>query len=274
MPDDPVPSRADLLATVERSPAAAAAHDRAGWVGLFTADGIVEDPVGSRPHRGSAALGRFYDTFIGPRDITFHRDADIVVGTSVIRDLVLEVAMSPALTMRIPAILRYDVTRQRDELKIARLQAYWQLPAMVVQFARGRLAAVPAGLALARALLANQGVTGTLGFAAGFHGVGGVGDLSRRGLRTATGLLADACTGNELAVRRRIGDAPITLGDGTRLSASELGARLAGGRRRKVISAGHFVAATVERDARRGVLIAQLAPRPWSVAGLQWFDEQ
>src|SRR6185312_15118959 len=82
-----------LLATVERSPAAAADHDRAAWVGLFATDGQVEDPVGSRPHVGREQIGRFYDTFIGPRDITFHRDLDIVRGTTVIRDLLLEVAM-------------------------------------------------------------------------------------------------------------------------------------------------------------------------------------
>jgi hypothetical protein len=61
-----------LLAAVERSPEAAA-HDRAGWVGLFTVDGRIEDPVGSRPHVGQAQIGRFYDTFIGPRDIAFDR---------------------------------------------------------------------------------------------------------------------------------------------------------------------------------------------------------
>jgi hypothetical protein len=44
--------REHLIAAVERSPQAAAAHDRAGWVGLFTADARVEDPVGSRPHLG------------------------------------------------------------------------------------------------------------------------------------------------------------------------------------------------------------------------------
>ena len=38
--------RAHLIAAVERSPQAAAAHDRVGWVGLFTADGRIEDPVG------------------------------------------------------------------------------------------------------------------------------------------------------------------------------------------------------------------------------------
>ena len=51
------PTRDDLLATVERSPAATAAHDKAAWVGLFSADGRVEDPVGSRPHIGHRAIG-------------------------------------------------------------------------------------------------------------------------------------------------------------------------------------------------------------------------
>ncbi len=57
---------AELLAAVELSPQAAAAHDRAGWVGLFTEDGRIEDPVGSRPHIGHEQIGRFYDTFIEP----------------------------------------------------------------------------------------------------------------------------------------------------------------------------------------------------------------
>ena len=111
--------REDLLAAVERSPQAAAAHDRAGWVALFTADGRIEDPVGSRPHVGHAQIGRFYDTFIGPRDITFHRDLDIVFGTVVLRDLELEVAMGSAVTMYIPAFLRYDLREANGE---------WRLP--------------------------------------------------------------------------------------------------------------------------------------------------
>ncbi len=96
------PNRDELLAAVERSPQAAAAHDRAGWVGLFTGDARVEDPVGSQPQVGHEAIGRFYDTFIGPRDITFHRDLDIVSGTVVLRDLELEVAMDSAVTGSFP----------------------------------------------------------------------------------------------------------------------------------------------------------------------------
>ena len=87
-------TRADFLATAERSPAAAGARDRKTWVGLFAADGRIEDPVGSAPHQGVAEIGRFYDTFIGPRVIRFHPDVDIVVGPSVVRDGELEVTMA------------------------------------------------------------------------------------------------------------------------------------------------------------------------------------
>ncbi len=115
--------REHLLAAVERSPQAAAAHDRAGWVALFTRDGRIEDPVGSRPHVGHEQIGSFYDTFIAPRDITFHRDLDIVFGTVVLRDLELEVAMGSAVTMYIPAFLRYDLREANGRWRIAELRA-------------------------------------------------------------------------------------------------------------------------------------------------------
>jgi len=218
-------SRAELLAAVERSPAAAGTHDRAGWVGLFTADGTVEDPVGSRPHCGPAALGRFYDTFIGPRDIVFHRDTELVMGSTVIRDLELEVTMASSLVMRISAYLRYDVDSDGDQLKIARLQAHWELLSMVLQFARAGRAVVPAGMSLSRALLANQGLSGTVGFLSGFRGFHG------RGKRHITRLLDAACTGNELSARRLLSaSALVTLGDDTRLGTSDLVSRLAGAR--------------------------------------------
>lgn len=269
MPDDTAVTRAELLAVVERSPAAAGSHERGDWVGLFGTNGVVEDPVGSRPHRGPAALERFYDTFIGPRDITFHRDTDLVVGATVLRDLELEVKMSATLVLRIPAYLRYDVDTGGDQLKIARLQAHWELPAMVMQFGRGGRAAVPAGLALTRALLTNQGVSGTAGFLSGFRGVG------NRGKRLLTGLLVDACAGDEVAVRRRFThSAHITLGDRTRLVTSELVSRLDRSSWRKMIVSGDTVTVAVERDGRRSLLVAQLRSRPLAIARLRLFCEE
>jgi len=261
--------RSALLATVERSPEAVAVHDRAAWVGVFRADGQVEDPVGSRPHVGHAAIERFYDTFIGPRDISFRRDVDIVVGNTVLRDLDLDVDMGHGVRMHIPAILRYDLDHGADGWKIVRLQAYWELPAMIGQFARSGRGAAPAGLAMAGALLRNQGPGGALGFASGMRTGGG---KARRALQA---LLTDAARGDELAVRRRLGEHPqITRGDDQRVGLSEFTAEFAGARVRKVIAAGRFVAAGVERDGvGRSVVIAEVEPgRPGFVA-LRLFAE-
>lgn len=255
---------------MERSPAAAGAHDRAGWVGLFTGDGTIQDPVGSRPHVGTAEIERFYDTFIGPRDITFHPAVDIVQGATVLRDLVLEVAMGSAVTMHIPAILRYDVQSAAtpDELRISRLQAYWELPAMAWQFARNGPAAVPASLQLTRALLGNQGLSGAAGFMAGAVGAGA------RGKRLIAQLIDDACAGNEVAVKRVLGpDADVTSGDADRLRPTELVAALAGGRRRTTIVAGRHVAVSVAGPVGDAVLIADVASRPHRVQRLRVFTE-
>lgn len=256
-------SAATLLAAVERSPHAAGAHDRDGWVGLFTADGSVEDPVGARPHRGRAAIERFYDTFIGPRDITFHRGTDAVSATSVIRDLTLEVRMGSSVTMRIPAYLRYDLD---EELRITRLQAFWELPAMVWQFARNGLGALPASVQLSRALLRNQGLAGTAGFLSGFVGVGA------RGKRQLTGLLDDARAGDEVAVRRRLSDATqLTTGDAERLPTSELVSLLAGASWDGMVAAGHTVVTRIQRDGRRFVLFGEFDAHPTRIRAVRVF---
>jgi hypothetical protein len=112
-------TRADMLAAAARSPAAAGARDRTAWVGL--SNGRVEDPVGSTQHRGIAVIGRFLDTFVGPRDIRFHPDVDIVVGPTVVRDGELEVTMASTVTLRVPGYIRYDLQDDGGELKIAAL---------------------------------------------------------------------------------------------------------------------------------------------------------
>ncbi|WP_454790471.1 ketosteroid isomerase family protein [Mycolicibacterium lutetiense] len=261
-------TRDDLLATVELSPQAAGAHDRQGWVGLFAAGGQVEDPVGSRPHRGPAEIERFYDTFIAPRDITFHRDIDVVVGSTVIRDLELEVVMSPSVTMRIPAYLRYAVTPGPAGPRVDQLQAYWELPAMIGQFAHAGLGAVPVGLRLTGALLRNQGPAGAVGFAKGMAGAG------RAGRRLVSGLLDDLCAGDTVAVQRRLNtETDIYSGDDTPLSTSGLVERTSGASWRKLIVSGHSLVAGLDRDGRRAVLIADLSSGPLAVARLRYFAD-
>ncbi|GBE66687.1 hypothetical protein MFM001_31490 [Mycobacterium sp. MFM001] len=255
-----------LLAAVEQSPQAAAAHDRAGWVGLFTDDGRVEDPVGSRPHVGPEQISRFYDTFIGPRDITFHRDLDIVRGSAVIRDLELEVAMGPAVTMHIPAFLRYDLREADGTWKIAALRAYWELPSMMLQFLRNGLPAVPAGLQLSQALLANQRLRGTLGFATGFRRAG-----SRH--KQLAGIFLDAvASGDKFAALRTLSPtATMTFGDDEDVDVTDLIDRLGGANWTKIIGAGRTVAASVTAPQGRGVMFADMAQRGTAIQQIRYF---
>jgi hypothetical protein len=261
-------TRADMLATAERWPAAAGARDRKAWVGLFMSNGRVEDPVGSTPHRGIAAIGRFYDTFIGPRDIRFHPDVDIVVGPTVVRDGELEVTMASTVTLRVPAYIRFDLQDDAGELKIAALSAFWELPAMVGQFLRVGIRAVPAGLQLSRLLLTNQGAVGTLGFLGGFRGIG----AGSKGV--VARFLDAACAGDEVGMRRRlVGRVHISSGDDLQLSAADLLRHLTGARWRKLIGCGHAVVAATERAGQRTVIFTEVGSEPVAITRIRVFSE-
>jgi hypothetical protein len=262
------PHEQALLAAVERSPQAAAAHDRAGWVGLFAPDGRVEDPVGSRPHSGPAQIGRFYDTFIGPREISFHRDLDVVRGSSVIRDLYLEVVMGSAVTMTIPAFLRYDLREVDGKWKIAMLRAYWELPSMMLQFLRNGVAAVPATLQLSQGLIRNQRLRGTAGFAAGFRRVG-----SRQKALVET-FVSAVGRGDRFAAQQTLSSgAAITFGDGEPADITELYGLCAGASTTKVIAAGSTVAASVTAGPRRGVVFADVMRRSMGIHRIRYFPQ-
>jgi hypothetical protein len=261
-----LPDRHDLVAAVERSPKAAAAHDRAGWVGLFAGDGRVEDPVGSRPHVGYEQIGRFFDTFIAPRDIKFHRDLDIVFDTAVLRDLELEVAMGSAVTMYIPAFLRYDLREVNGEWQIAVLRAYWELPAMMLQFLRTGTRATSPALQLSRALLGNQKVAGTAGFMTGFRRAGS------RHKKLVGDFLGAVAGGDEFtALRALSSNTTITLGDQNAIDLTELAEQLNGASWSKVIGAGATVAVSVASKHGRGIVFADVAWRGNQIDRIRYF---
>jgi hypothetical protein len=259
------PTRPDPLAAVEQSPRAAAAHDRAAWVGLFTDDGRIEDPVGSRPHIGPAQIGAFYDTFIAPREIEFHRDLDIVCGPTVVRDLELEVAMGPAVTMRIPAFLRYDLRAVDGAWRFVRLRAYWELPAMMRQFLRHGVSAVPAGLQLSRGLLRNQRLVGTVGFMTGLRrGIPGNKD------RVAAFLSAVGRGDKRAAAQTLTPDAAVTLGDNDNADVGRLIDELGVAGTAKIIGAGRTVVASIDSGRGRGVLFADLTRRGEAITAIRY----
>jgi hypothetical protein len=246
-------SAGQTLAAAESSLQAAGRGDRSGWVGLFTPDGRVEDPVGSRPHIGPDQISAFFDTFIGPRQISYRSNADIVSGSTVVRDLTLDVRMGSAVQMAIPAFLRYSIRESGGDLKVAELQAYWELPPMIVQFGSYGLRAAPPGLALGRALLANQGLGGTAGFLRGLRRVGG---HARRALDE---LLVALSGGDEITTRRLLGGATVTLGDASPIGLDRLGELLSGATWTKRLGAGQSIAVAVVSGDTGGVLIADFA---------------
>ncbi|BDB42320.1 hypothetical protein Mkiyose1665_48420 [Mycobacterium kiyosense] len=251
---------------MERSPRAVAAHDRDAWVQVFTADGRVEDPVGSSPHLGHDQIYRFYDTFIGPREIKFHRDLDIVNGRSVLRDLELEVAMGTAVTMYIPAILRYDLREAHGQWQVERLRAYWELPAMMLQFLKTGPRALTPGVALAKGLLGNQGPRGTFGFMTGFRRAGA------RHKNLVENFLRAVGGGDTDAVLRALSpSAPITLGEHDPLDVTELIEQIRGTRWTKIIGAGSTVAASVTSDHGRGILFAEVPWRGHRINAIRYF---
>jgi len=261
-----VPAEQTLLAAVERSPQAAAAHDRTGWVDLFTVDGRVQDPVGSRPHAGPVEIGRFYDTFIGPRNIAFHRDLDIVRGSSVIRDLDLEVAMGAAVTMTIPAFLRYDLREVDGDWKVVTLRAYWELPAMMLQFLRTGSRAVSPALQLSQDLLGNQGLPGTAGFMTGFRRAG------PRHKRLVQTFLGAVSRGDTSAAAHALSDsAAVTLGDTDPLDIAELAEELNGANWTKMNGAGSTVTVSLNSSHGRGIMFADVAWRGKAINQIRYF---
>jgi hypothetical protein len=258
--------RESLLAAVERSPQAAAAHDRAAWVGLFTDDGRIEDPVGSRPHVGRTQIGNFFETFIRPREIKFHRDLDVVFGTVVLRDLELEVSMGSAVTMYIPAFLRYDLREANGQWQIAHLRAYWELPAMMLQFLRTGAPAFAPAMALSRDLLNNQGLSGTAGFMAGFRRPGA------RPKRLVQTFLDAVSRGDSVAAAHALtSSAAITLGDKDQLDVAEFAAELSRAHWTKVIGAGTTVTVSLNSGHGRGILFADVAPHGKGIDQVRYF---
>lgn len=254
-----------LIEYVSRSPKLCAAHDRAGWIGLFAPDGEVNDPVGSRPHRGWEAIERFYDTFIAPNALTFSVDHDVVCGMSVMRDLNILSVMSTGLRITVPMHLRYDLVEDAAGLKLRRICAHWELGEMLRQ-QLGSLNGWRTSLQLTPRLLAHQGVGGLFGFMRGLGGNGRAGKAT-----VATFLAALAAKNARAAAAFAEEDCAIEVPPGTRVGLPELAAGVRALEWRKLIGAGDYVSATVHLNGQRGVALFHFPVSPDRISSLQLF---
>lgn len=165
-----IPSAHDILSIANASPEAVRRRDKERWLGLFTPDARVEDPVGAGTYVGTEQLASFWDVFIAPqRSITFLPRRDFASGDRMLRyvtiSTVTPVADEP---FEIPAVVEYRVRGRQIES----LRAFWE-PRQAVFWH------------------AVRGVRGLLG-------------LTRHGARTATGLGLGAALGFGRALRPEV----------------------------------------------------------------------
>lgn len=261
-------SNEEIIEVVRRSPQAVAAKSREDWVSIFAAYNIVEDPVGSAPHisgvydarsgkRGNAPLERFFDTFIAPNGIVFDVQRDIVSGYHVMRDMTIEITMSPAVRVKVPMHALYVLGEQGGSLRVFRLAAHWELVPMVKQALSFGGASLSVMAALGWRMWRIQGLGGILGFCRGVRTVGARGKhvveafatafnaKDRAGMET---LFDSHLSGISWpAPGRRIGVGEFMLGACGKLSLT------------RVLASGHVVSASCEwRDGdtvRHGVIV-------------------
>lgn len=116
------------------------AGDRAGWLALMADDVVVEDPIGeavTNPDgtgvRGKEALGAFYDTNIGPNELTVTCEETFPSSSpnEIAYILVLRTKFPNGFTATVRGVFTYKVN---DDGLITNLRGYWNLEAM--QFAQ------------------------------------------------------------------------------------------------------------------------------------------
>ncbi len=128
MPDETITAR-DLA---RKSQAAVKAKDRAGWLSLFAADAVVQDPIGPSSfdpdgagHHGPAAIAAFYDTVIAPNDlITFEIENSYLCGDEVADVGIIRTVLPGGKHV---AVVRGVYTYRRNKAgQLAALRAFWE----------------------------------------------------------------------------------------------------------------------------------------------------
>lgn len=116
----------------------AMAGDKDAWLALYTDDAEVADPVGVSPfdpagagHRGKAAIEKFWDTVIGPANLTITPGKRCPSGANTCAVPMTAVNdMGNGISTTVEMIAVYEVN---DEGKITSMKAYWDWGVMESQ---------------------------------------------------------------------------------------------------------------------------------------------
>jgi steroid Delta-isomerase len=124
--------RATARDLARRSQAAVKVKDREGWLSLFAADAVVQDPIGPSPfdpagdgHHGPEAIAAFYDMVIAPNElITFEIENSYLCGNEVADVGIIRTVLPGG---RHVAVVRGVYTyRCNDAGQLVALRAFWE----------------------------------------------------------------------------------------------------------------------------------------------------
>ncbi len=110
--------------------------ERDTWLGLFASDAVLEDPVGHVPaRRGAEQIAEFWDQGIGVLE-------QVRFEVTRVHDAPREALLVADVSIRAPggATAGYDAAIHYvldDAGAIVSLRAFWDLPAVMAQFAGG-----------------------------------------------------------------------------------------------------------------------------------------
>ena len=115
-----------------RSQAAVKAKDRAGWLSLFAADAVVQDPIGPSPfdpdgtgHHGQTAIAAFYDAVIAPNElITFEIGASYLCGNEVADVGIIRTVLPGG--KHVAVVHGVYTYRCNDANQLVALRAFWE----------------------------------------------------------------------------------------------------------------------------------------------------
>lgn len=168
-------SKDDVLAAVEKSPAAVGIHDKQSWLNLFALQSKIEDPVGTAPHIidcdnletcDRSNHSAFWETFIAQNTIVFDVKEDIIAGNEIVRDLIINTELSTGVKLAVPTYLKYEVVNENETLKVKHLAAHWEVRSMIGQVMKQKNG-IKTGINLSWLMLKEQGLGGSLGYSNG-----------------------------------------------------------------------------------------------------------
>jgi steroid delta-isomerase len=117
-----MPTTAEVRALLDRYCEAMSNKDREAWLDCFADDAQQEDPVGTPPNNGRAAIGAFFDA--NPVQVHIYQTQDpLVLGHEVLAFFAVDADMDGA-TMHLPRIVDHIVLTD-DGTKFQRLRAFF-----------------------------------------------------------------------------------------------------------------------------------------------------